>query len=136
MIWADTGRADLDTTVEYVSAESPTGAIHVFDALIAAAASLSEFAERGRAMPELGHDDVREIFVFSFRVIYQVTPDAVYVAGSRTAPAIFEIGVRFDQDNTNSSRPPCVQPRRTAIEFQHARTRRTPAATRSDTDSS
>lgn len=81
MIWADTGRADLDATVEYVATDSPTGALHVFDALIAAAASLSEFAERGRVMPELGRDDVREIFVFSYRVIYQVTREAVYIVG-------------------------------------------------------
>jgi plasmid stabilization system protein ParE len=30
------------------------------------------FPERGRIMPELGLDDIREVFVFNFRVVYQL----------------------------------------------------------------
>lgn len=82
MIWTRAARADLEQIVEHASLESPTGALHVFNALMAAAASLSEFAERGRRMPEIGRVDVREVFVFNYRLVYQVSGEAVYILGA------------------------------------------------------
>lgn len=33
----------------------------------------------GRVVPELGRDDIREIFVQSYRIIYRARPDTVEI---------------------------------------------------------
>lgn len=44
-----------------------------------AARSLKIFAERGRVVPEARSSDIRELFVKSYRLIYQITVDSVTV---------------------------------------------------------
>ncbi len=46
-----------------------------------AARSLKRFAERGCVVPEFEDPTLRELFVRSFRLIYRVAADAVYVLG-------------------------------------------------------
>ena len=42
------------------------------EVVLAAAESLSVFSERGRIVPEVGSRAIREIFVYRFRLMYQV----------------------------------------------------------------
>lgn len=43
------------------------------------AASLATFSERGRIVPELNDPAIREIFVFRYRLLYQVQDERVLV---------------------------------------------------------
>lgn len=45
----------------------------------AAAQSLRIFAERGRVVPEIEASDIRALFIGSYRRIYQVTVDRVFI---------------------------------------------------------
>jgi len=38
---------------------------------------LEDFPEIGRIVPEVGEPDVRELFVYSYRLIYEVTQDCI-----------------------------------------------------------
>jgi plasmid stabilization system protein ParE len=40
---------------------------------------LATLSERGRVVPELSQPDTREIFVFRFRLLYDVEPEAVRI---------------------------------------------------------
>jgi plasmid stabilization system protein ParE len=40
---------------------------------------LATLSERGRIVPEVGEPHTREIFVFRYRLVYQVEPTAVCV---------------------------------------------------------
>jgi len=42
---------------------------------------LSELSERGRLVPEIGRSDVRELIDGNYRLIYELTADAVTVVG-------------------------------------------------------
>jgi plasmid stabilization system protein ParE len=44
-----------------------------------AAESLATLADRGRMVPEVGDKDVRELFVFKYRLLYRVHDDRVVV---------------------------------------------------------
>lgn len=44
-------------------------------------ASLATLSERGRVVPELGDEAVREVFVDSYRLLYRVTEEHVQVLG-------------------------------------------------------
>ena len=41
--------------------------------------SLNEFAERGRIVPELRDDSIREIFVYSYRLVYRIEDDQISI---------------------------------------------------------
>ncbi|MDA2930035.1 type II toxin-antitoxin system RelE/ParE family toxin [Acidobacteria bacterium AH-259-O06] len=49
------------------------------DVVLDAAQSLSLLAERGRIVPELQRQDIRELFVYSYRILYQVTESEIYI---------------------------------------------------------
>lgn len=40
---------------------------------------LAQFSRVGRVVPEVGRDDIREVIVQSYRVIYRLLPDEVEI---------------------------------------------------------
>jgi plasmid stabilization system protein ParE len=79
VIWTDAGQACLHAALAHVAVESPMGAERLLEAILAMADSLEHFAERGRVIPEIGRDDIREVFVFSYRIVYRVTDKDVRI---------------------------------------------------------
>lgn len=41
--------------------------------------SLAEFPESGRIVPEFNRPEIREQFIYSYRLIYQIQIDAIYI---------------------------------------------------------
>lgn len=72
VIWADAAVIDLDSAAEYISKDSPAYAASFVLRSLEAARSLRDLPERGRIVPELKREDIREIFVHSYRMIYRV----------------------------------------------------------------
>ena len=72
---------DLEEIVRFIARHNPSQAVKFGDALIDKALSLDTFPERGRVVPELGLESVREIIHASYRIIYELLhdPDAVFV---------------------------------------------------------
>ena len=79
VVWAPRAQAALDEAVEYVARDSVSGALRVLEQALAAADSLATLSERGRVVPELGEPNTREIFVFRYRLLYEVQPSAVRI---------------------------------------------------------
>ena len=63
VVWTFPARADLLAVLEFLVEESHRAAVNLFEQVEAAGASLGEFPERGRVVPELRLPDRREIFV-------------------------------------------------------------------------
>ena len=72
IIWSNQATAALDEETAYLSQESQSAAIRLLKAALEAAASLAHFAERGRIVPELRLPTIRELFVFRYRLMYEV----------------------------------------------------------------
>src|SRR5262245_8752074 len=72
---------DLREIVRFIARDNPDQAVKFGDALIDKALSLDKFPERGRVVPELQLESVREIIHGSYRIIYELLrdPDAVFV---------------------------------------------------------
>lgn len=70
--WAESARDALDEVIEYIAQDSRSAALKVLDEALRAGASLAMFSERGRIVPELNNPNIREIFVFRYRLLYQV----------------------------------------------------------------
>jgi plasmid stabilization system protein ParE len=72
VIWADAAVADLDAAADYISKDSPAYAASFVLQSLEAAQSLGDLSERGRVVPEFKREDIREIFVFNYRLIYRI----------------------------------------------------------------
>jgi plasmid stabilization system protein ParE len=79
VIWAESAQAALVEVIAYIAKDSPDGARRVLSQVLNAAASLSTLSERGRVVPELNDLSIREVFVFRYRLLYQVRESTVVV---------------------------------------------------------
>jgi toxin ParE1/3/4 len=75
VIWAESAEAALDEVVTYIAQDSRDQAIKVLIRTLEAAASLQTLADRGRIVPELRESDLRELFVFRYRLMYRVAAE-------------------------------------------------------------
>ena len=69
VIWTESACAALDDVVTYIAQDSREAALRVLVAALDAASSLDLFADRGRIVPELSQADLRELFVFDYRLL-------------------------------------------------------------------
>lgn len=79
VVWTATAREQLDEIVGYISEDSIEVALKILDDLLEAAESLAHLAHRGRVVPEIQDEQVREIFVYRYRLIYEVEGFGVQV---------------------------------------------------------
>jgi plasmid stabilization system protein ParE len=79
LIWTLAAADDLQSIAEYIERDSPRYAAAVVGKIIALARTLPRHPHLGRVVPEYARPDVRERFVFSYRVIYQVRNDALVI---------------------------------------------------------
>jgi toxin ParE1/3/4 len=67
---------DLEGIVRFIARDNPERARTFGNELIDRALSVATFPERGRVVAELGEPGVREIIHGSYRIIYEIIPDA------------------------------------------------------------
>jgi len=77
--WTSLARDGLDEVLEYITEDSPEAAEKVLEVVLGVAESLSVFSERGRVVPEVRDRSIREVFVYSYRLIYELTSSEVRV---------------------------------------------------------
>jgi len=79
VIWAYAAEEDLEAAASYIHRDSPVYAASFIDRALEAGRSLDEFAERGRMVPELGDSSIREIFAYSYRLVYRIEDDRISI---------------------------------------------------------
>ena len=77
VIWAPRALAALEEIVEYIAKQSPANAASVAQRIVAATDRLADFPRMGRIVPEFNREDIREVIVFRYRIIYRVRQDSV-----------------------------------------------------------
>src|SRR4051794_26811792 len=77
--WTDQAIEDLDAACDYVAHDAPRAADAVAERVTRSIARLSDFPRSGRIVPERGRDDIREIIVLRYRVIYRLRADLVEI---------------------------------------------------------
>ena len=75
--WTDQAVADLQAIREFITRDSPRYGRLVAERLFTATERLETLTLSGRIVPELGRDDVREIIVGEYRLVYKVSTGAV-----------------------------------------------------------
>ena len=77
--WTETATEDINEAAAFIARDSPYYAATFVREVRRAARSLNFSPERGRVVPEVGRTDIREIFVKSYRLMYQVTKREVFI---------------------------------------------------------
>jgi toxin ParE1/3/4 len=81
VVWTEIAWRDVEEAADYVAEDSPHYAAAFVREVRDAARSLAHLAERGRVVPEFSDPSIRELLVRSYRLIYRVAGEAVYVTG-------------------------------------------------------
>jgi len=79
VIWTAQAQLALNEALDYIAQDSTDGARAVLDQALAAASGLETLSERGRIVPELGNPSVREVFVFRYRLLYEVSENEIHI---------------------------------------------------------
>lgn len=80
VIFSNRALSDIEAIADYIAADSPAYARTVVRKIFQATRNLAQFPRSGRKVPEFNGEDLREVFVYSYRVIYRIKPDRIEVA--------------------------------------------------------
>ncbi len=80
LIWSDRALGDVAEIVAYIEKDSPTYARNVVRQMFARADALPDQPGQGRRVPEYdGAQEIREVFVHRWRLIYAVQPEVLRI---------------------------------------------------------
>lgn len=89
--WTEQAVGDLRSIREFIERDSPRYGRMVAERIFDSTARLESFSRSGRVVPEVGHEDLREIIVGDYRIVYRLEPDACVLLtvfrSSRLLPA-------------------------------------------------
>jgi plasmid stabilization system protein ParE len=77
--WSRPAGLDLKQIHDYIARDSKFYAQKVSLEIIEKSEKLSLFPEVGRVVPEIGDPRIRELLIFSYRLVYEVFPTKVEV---------------------------------------------------------
>ena len=96
--WSPEAVEDLESIAEYIGRDSLFYAKAVVNKIITVSYQLQSHPRLGRIVPEIGIDNIRERFVYSYRLIYSIQEKVILMVaiihGKRLLENIFN---RFDQ---------------------------------------
>ncbi len=78
--WTPQAAEDLKAIREFIERDSPQYGRLVAERLFDATQRLETFPQSGRIVPEVGRDDVREIILGEYRIVYLLSGETVVLA--------------------------------------------------------
>lgn len=98
IVWSPEAIEDLQSIVEYIQKDSEFYARAVVTKIFDVSRSVKDFPFIGRIVPELENENIRERFVYSYRLVYQIETDQILIVavihGRRSFESITE---RFEE---------------------------------------
>ena len=88
--WSPEALEDVDAIASYITRDSAFYAATVVNRILETSRSLNQFPYLGRIVPELGQDDNRERFIYSYRLVYRVAQDAITVVAVIHGKRLFD----------------------------------------------
>jgi len=79
--WSLPARQDLRLIHQYIAHDSKRYADRVIEDIMEKTEVLIDFPRLGRVVPEIGDENVREIGMYSYRIMYEVMKDSILIHG-------------------------------------------------------
>ena len=77
--WSPEALEDLESIAEYIERDSLFYAQSVVSKILEASRNIKEFPLIGRVIPELGDENIRERFIYSYRLVYQMRQQNILI---------------------------------------------------------
>ena len=77
--WTKESLLNIQEIEDYISHDNPTAAIKFTDKLISLVDNLLLFPEKGRIVPELSFEQIREIIYNNYRIVYLVKKNSIEI---------------------------------------------------------
>lgn len=77
--WTDPAKQDLKSIHDYISRDSRLYAKKVSFEIVEKTEKLNIFPEIGRIVPEIGDPKIRELIIYSYRLIYEIYTDKIEI---------------------------------------------------------
>lgn len=98
LIWSSESLDDIDAIAEFIARNSPHHAQRVVAGLFELGGVIASHPLAGRVVPELHDQTVRERFLYSYRVIYEVRAERVEILAVLHGRRLLEsIDERFEE---------------------------------------
>ena len=81
VIWAPSALDDADEIAKFIARDSKSRAGLLISRIFKVTESLAQFPLSGRMIPEMGDQSCREIMYGSYRIMYRVENDDIWVVG-------------------------------------------------------
>lgn len=77
--WTLPAKTDLKRIHDYIAEDSKFYARRVVDDIVENTEKLNTLPEIGRVVPELDDENIREILIYSYRLIYEIKKEAIEI---------------------------------------------------------
>ncbi len=94
LVWSPRALDDVDSIAAYIAEDSEAYAASVVRLTLDKARRLSEFPYIGRIVPEFDDEAIREVFAYSYRIIYQIDHDEVTIAAVIHGKRLLELAIK------------------------------------------
>jgi plasmid stabilization system protein ParE len=95
LIWSSEALGDIENIAEYINRDSPYHARQVVERLLELGESIPQQPKLGRVVPELNNSEVRERFLYSYRLIYELKGNEIHVLAVIHGKRLLEAVERF-----------------------------------------
>ena len=83
ILWSPLAVERLENIFEYISNDDISAAHKMVERIFKKVETLSKFPERGRKVPVVNREEIREVFENEYRIIYRVESTRVFVLSIR-----------------------------------------------------
>jgi toxin ParE1/3/4 len=81
VIWAGPAKTDLKAIHDFIASDSKYYAKKVIQDIIDRTNIIETYPMIGRKVPEIDDENVREIFAYSYRILYEIKSEKIYIIG-------------------------------------------------------
>jgi addiction module RelE/StbE family toxin len=95
--WSPEAVEDLESIAEYIERDSLFYAQSVVSQILSVSRKIKEFPLIGRVLPEIGDENIRERFIYSYRLVYKIEKERILIVAVIHGKRLIEnIEDRFD----------------------------------------
>ncbi len=77
--WSVPARNDLKQIHDYIAKDSKYYTRNVIQEIVAKTETLTELTEIGRIVPEISDQNIRELIIYSYRLVYEISARGIEI---------------------------------------------------------
>lgn len=81
IVWSLNARDDLKAIHDYIARDPKHYAMRVVQDIHNKTKDLLDLPQLGKVVAEIGEDNLREISLYSYRILYEIMPGTIYIHG-------------------------------------------------------